>query len=111
MFEFDVQKSGSSNELLISFVSDAENEGFRAALRNVMEPHGFNCKFDEHHIYIDMDRGDRKLKHLSISSDEWCVFGETNTWGKNLELNLELIEWLKVQLISSGFFKLREKTT
>jgi len=111
VFEFSIQKSYSSDELLLSFFSDSRNNGFREALKTIMEPHGFNCKFDEYHIYIDMVRGDRKLKHLTISSDEWCVFGETNTWGKNLELNHELIDWLKSQLLNSGYFKIKEKTT
>ena len=111
MFEFSIQKSYTSDELLLSFFSDSKDGGFREALKVIMEPHGFNCKFDEYHIYIDMNHGDKKLKYLTISSDEWCVFGETNTWGKDVELNHELIGWLKSQLMNSGRFKLREKTT
>lgn len=108
MLEFSILKSYTSDELFISFSSDSKSVEFREALKMIMEPQGFNCEFDENHIYIDMTVGGSKLEHLIVTSDEWCVSGTTNTFGKNKDLNKELITWLKDQLINSGCFKLRD---
>ena len=111
MFEFSIRLSGTSDEIHILFLPDFDNQKFREALKVVMAPHGFNCLLGKEHIYIDMVRGDRKLKKLTISSDEWCVFGETMTRGKDPELNYELIMWLKDELIKSNLFKLKGEAT
>ncbi len=110
MFEFSIQKSGASDEKLIRFQSDADNPEFRSALTTVLQPHGFAFDYGDYHIRIENKRGDKKLGKLTISSDEWFVWGESNTWGKDITLNQELIAWLEKELLSSGLFKHREST-
>lgn len=110
MFKFDIQKSGTSEERLICFLSDSTDQAFRQALKDILEPYRFHCSFDDYHISIRNVNGFHKLRHLTISSDSWCVWGETETWGKNLELNQELISWLEEKLLGSGLFELRDKT-
>ena len=91
MFEFDVRKSFTSDEKLICFLSDAANLEFRQALREIMEPHGFVCNFDEYHISIENLSGNKRLRQLVIQSDPWFVWGDSRTYGKNIALNKELI--------------------
>ncbi|MEY3255559.1 MAG: hypothetical protein RLZZ29_690 [Cyanobacteriota bacterium] len=110
MFEFDLQQSFTSNETLICFFSKPTDHEFRQALSLVMEPHGFICNFGCYHISIKKLTGDKKLRQLVIHSDPWFVWGESLTWGKDLALNQELINWLQKELLKSGLFELRNKT-
>ena len=110
MFEFDIQKSGTSDERLICFLSDSTDQAFRQALKDILEPHGYFCDSDEHHVFMRNLSGEYRLRQLTISSDSWFVWGECDTWGKNIALNQELISWLEQKLLDSGLFKLRQKT-
>ena len=109
MFKFDIQQSATSEERLICFLSDSRDQAFRQALKDILEPHRFYCSFDDYHISIRNVNGNSMLRHLTISSDNWFVWGDTNTCGKNLALNQELISWLEETLQASGLFELREK--
>lgn len=110
MFEFEIQKSGTSEERLICFLSDSTDQAFRQALKDILEPHGYFCDSDEQHVFMRNVNGEYKLRQLTISSDSWFVWGECHTWGKNIALNQELISWLEKELLDSGLFKLRQKT-
>lgn len=110
MFEFKVRKDSTSDEKHILFMDESENINFRQALKSVLEPYGFTFDFDDIHILISHKDENTNFSKLAIRSDAWCVFGETYTWGKNLTLNNELIDWLQNELLNSGLFKLHSAT-
>jgi hypothetical protein len=104
MHKFDIQKAFGSEKLMICFHSKADDHDFRDCLIQVLSVHGFEFNFEEYHIDIRNNDKESKLNHVAIESDSWFVWGQAAPWKKDIPLNNDLIDWLKIELLRSGKF-------
>lgn len=104
MHKFDIQKSFTSEHLMICFRSEADNNNFRDCLVQVLSAYGFEFDFEEWHIDIRNADKQSELSHIAIETDAWFAWGLAVPWKKDIALNHRLIEWLKSELLKSGKF-------
>ena len=104
MYNFTIRKTHTSEKLLIAFQAQPDDRAFQIAIRDALEPAGFMVKNTDHGVWASYPDPIHPLGAVSIDSDEWCTFGEADSWGVDQERNVQGIGQLARLLLSSGGF-------